>query len=385
MGYNTWNDVGCEGVSAEYIQGVADAIVEKGLDKLGYTYVNVDDCWATARDDYSKELVADKAAFPAGIGAVADYVHARGLKFGLYTDRGVWTCGARPGSAGYEVEDANSFAEWGVDYLKVDSCNAPNNSRAAITQYAKFRDALNATGRPIFFALCGWAPWYAEVGEALANSWRIARDVNGICEVWNTISINSFLAAYAGPGAWNDPDALLGSSTGNRVRLLTQQSRTQFSLWAIMAAPLILGTSLKDISDFDLETYTNAEVIAVNQDVLGKQGRIMWETCPRADVAELVATAIADRYPLPPQCQQIWGRPLSGGDWAVVLVNFDQVDAEVELLPPQLQEMGFPWGARVRDVWSHKDLGEIVDGLQRTVEGNGGSAMLRLSARHALV
>lgn len=385
MGYNTWNDVGCNGVTAEYIRSVADVIVERGMDKLGYTYLNIDDCWATARDGTTAELMPDPKAFPVGMGPVAAYVHSKGLKFGLYTDRGVWTCGARPGSAGFEEKDARSFADWGVDYLKVDSCNAPNSSRAAITQYAKMRDALRATGRPIFYALCGWAPWYAEVGEALANSWRVARDVNGICEVWNTVSINSVLAAHAGPGAWNDPDALIGSNVGNRVHLLPHQSRMQFSLWAVMASPLILGANPRSMSAFDIETYTNKEVIDVNQDSLGKQGTIIWENCPKRDVAELVAKANRDRYPLPPQCQQVWGRPLADGAWAIVLVNWAIEALQVTVGASELQQMGLMWGAHVRDLWGHQDLGLQLDDFSTDVPGNGGSAMLKLRPRHAYV
>lgn len=387
MGYGTWNDLGCNGVTADYVTKIADALVYHGLKSLGYTYLNVDDCWAVSRDTVSEELTPERRDFPNGMRAVAAYVHSRGLKFGLYTDRGVWTCGARPGSAGYETRDARTFAEWGVDYLKVDSCNAPDNPRDAITEYAKMRDALNATGRPVFLALCGWSPWYAEVGEALGNSWRVARDVNGICELWNTISINSVLGSYAGPGAWNDPDALISSTDGARVKMLPQQSRTQFSLWAVMAAPLILGADVEKLSSYDLETYRNEEVIAVNQDPLGKQGAILWENCPQRDVQRLDLEARKNRYLLPPSCQQAWGRPLRSGDWAVVLVNWGVHFSNLTLhLARDLQGIpGISGGAYVRNLWTHKDLGIHLDTLHSSISGNGGSEMFRLKPRHLYV
>jgi len=385
MGYNTWNDVGCNGVSEDYIKKVADAFIEHGLDKLGYKYINVDDCWASSRDGTTKQLMPDPTLFPSGISGVAAHVHSKGLKFGLYTDRGVWTCGARPGSSDFEVKDAQTFAEWGVDYLKVDSCNAPQNAQGAIAQFVKMRDALNATGRPIFYAMCGWMPWYAEVGQAVANSWRIARDVNGICELWNTISINSALANFAGPGAWNDPDALVSSTEGHRVHMVPQHSRTQFSLWAIMAAPLILSADVHKLSAYDWETYTNVEVINVDQDELGRQGTILWESCPPRDVAQLDLTAKHDRYPLPPPCQQIWGRLLTNDEWAVVMVNWAMTVVEIVLQEAHLQRMGFAWGAHVPDLWEKQDLGMYVTNFSRKVEGNGHSVMLRLTPRRAFV
>lgn len=385
MGFSTWNDRGCNGVTADYIKRVADALVTHGLYQLGYNYVNVDDCWAAVRDSHTQILAPHTHAFPNGMQELAAYVHSKGLKFGLYTDRGVWTCGARPGSSGYERLDARTFAEWGVDYLKVDSCNAPQDPRSAITEYATMRDALNATGRPIFLALCGWSPWYAEVGEALANSWRIALDLNGMYELWNTISINSELASYAGPGAWNDPDALVGSTEGARVSFLPFQSRTQFSLWAIMAAPLILGVNVLQISQYDLETYGNKEIIDVDQDPLGKQGGILWENCPARDMSALVAEAENRQYQRPPSCQQIWGRPLSGGQWAVAFINWAGQDALVELRAADMQKMGLGAGVYVRDLWLKKDLGVHGAGLQAIVPGDFGCKVFRVKAQHMLM
>merc|ERR1740121_843530 len=272
MGYNTWNDFRCDGIKAENVQKDADAIVAHGLDKVGYEYVNIDDCWAVSRNETTGVIVEDPEAFPEGMKAVADYVHSKGLKFGIYTDRGSYTCVGRPGSQGYEQVDAQTYASWGVDFLKEDSCNAPTDHSEAFDQYSLMRDALNATGRPIYFALCGWRAWYAPEGGSLGNSWRYGWDVNNWNGAWsNSIAPSVDLVQFARPGAWNDPDALLGSTPGSAVSLTQTQSRTQFTLWAMMAAPLMIGAQLLGLSEFDLETYKNTEVIAVDQDELGKQ------------------------------------------------------------------------------------------------------------------
>lgn len=378
MGYSTWNDMGCKGLSADAVKSVADTLVDDGFAKLGYRYVNVDDCWADGRDPQSSALRPSPASFPEGMRSVADYLHARQLKFGLYADRGVWTCGAGPGSAGHEHLDAQTFADWGVDYLKLDSCNAPHEPRQAMKQYVSMRDALNTTGRPIYFALCGWSPWYAEVGAALGNSWRVARDLNGFRELWNTVAINSVLAPFAGPGAWNDPDGLVGSTPGARVSMEPQQSRTQFTLWSIMAAPLMIGTSLRDLSQHDRETYTNEEVIAVDQDPLGRQGEILWESCPERSLQQLVREAEEDSYMEPPSCQQVWAKPLLGGDWAIAFVNWALEKKRVALHADQLRKLGFGAGADVRDLWARKELGVHTAGLDAQVDGSGGSQLFRL-------
>ena len=302
---------------------------------------------------------------------VADYVHSKGLKFGIYSDRGTATCVGRPGSEGHETIDAQTYAKWGVDLLKEDSCSAPTDHNTSFKQYALMRDALNATGRPIYFALCGWSSWYAPVGSTLGNSWRFGYDVNG----WNSAYSNSIaaqanpklnLAADAGPGGWNDPDALIGTSNKTAVHMTEKQSRTQFSLWATMAAPLEIGSNILHMNDYDLETYMNTEVIAIDQDALGKQGSVV-ATSPkcnmmtnmmtdsatamsarrrrkRAEAEEDISTAatgitigklvgldtrarvrVQDGCTALPDCQQIWKRDLSNGDVALTLVNYTQV------------------------------------------------------------
>ena len=279
LGYNTWNDLRCEGVTAEAIRERADALVHLGLRDRGYTYLNIDDCWATGIDDAGR-LVEDPKAFPDGLGAVVDYVHSKGLKLGVYADRGWYTCAFRPGSGGRELLHARQFAEWGVDYLKYDSCYASSFHETAFAEYAAMRDALNASGRPIVFSMCGWNSWYAPRGASLGHSWRIAPDCDEWANVYVAIRTNERLAKYAGPGGFNDPDMLVGSDPSAAVYLPPHQVQAQFSMWAVMAAPLLLGSALLSMHEGDITTYTNEEVIAINQDVLGKQGEVVWSNCP---------------------------------------------------------------------------------------------------------
>jgi len=270
MGYNTWYDFKCQ-ISAQDITSAADAMIRQGLDKLGYDTVAIDDCWAKGRFP-NGTVYADPSTFPNGIKAVADYVHNLGLKFGIYTDRGTKTCAGRPGSQGFETIDAQTYAYWGVDFLKEDSCNAPDVPSVAFKQYATMRDALNATGRKILFSLCGWRNWYAPEGQILGNMWRIGGDGLSWKAVIANINNNANLSSYAGPGGWNDPDMLLGTTNTTFVYLEPHQSRSQFSLWCVMTAPLLIGSNIINLNAFDLETYSNSFLIAVNQDPVAKQG-----------------------------------------------------------------------------------------------------------------
>lgn len=348
VGFNTWNVFRCGGVTAEAIMSVADKMVELGLADLGYKYLNIDDCWATAIGP-DGGLVADPKAFPDGIRAVADAVHAKGLRLGIYGDRGSMTCASRPGSGGRERVHARQFAEWGIDYLKYDSCWASSRHDTAFDEYGRMRDALNATGRPILFSLCGWNAWYAPMGDHLGNSWRIAPqlasksagwprvehrllappggskcshrpsalrsaapapwklgaasdawlrslprqdedlpppsdrqapDTDEWANVYVAVRTNEALAKYASPGAFNDPDMLVGSSAAAPVHFTPRQVQTQFSLWAVMAAPLLIGSPLTGMPASDLATYSNPEVIAVSQDPMGVQGEVVWSNCP---------------------------------------------------------------------------------------------------------
>lgn len=265
MGWNSWNHFHCS-INETLIKSTAYAIANSPLKAAGYIYVNMDDCWAKSRDK-DGNIQPDPVAFPSGVKAVADYVHSLGLKFGLYSDAGNATCDQRPGSLGYEKNDANTYASWGVDYLKYDNCNSGPDT--PMVRYPVMRDALNATGRPIFFSMCEWgvdnpATWAPEVG----NSWRTTPDIS---DVWSSmlsnLDSNSKWYKQAGPGGWNDPDML---EVGNGGMTYTEYV-SHFSLWAISKAPLIIGCDVTDLSAETLAILTNEEVIAVNQDSLGVQ------------------------------------------------------------------------------------------------------------------
>eukprot|EP01120_Amphizonella_sp_Union-15-10_P009643 TRINITY_DN36_c0_g1_i1.p1 TRINITY_DN36_c0_g1~~TRINITY_DN36_c0_g1_i1.p1 ORF type:complete len:414 (-),score=103.15 TRINITY_DN36_c0_g1_i1:32-1273(-) len=362
LGYNSWNDFRCN-INAEDIKSVADAMVRQGLDKAGYEYINIDDCWAAGRNA-DGTVYADPRTFPGGIVDVANYVHAKGFKFGIYTDRGTKTCAGRPGSQGYEKIDADTYAKWGVDYLKEDSCYATQDHAAAFEQYGKMRDALNATGRHIYFSLCGWNTWYSPVGWSLGNSWRIAGDCNVWDNVLNAIDQNAPLADNARPGGWNDPDMLIGSTPGSAASLPPQQSRTMFSQWAVMAAPLLIGSNIRNLSPFDLETYTNTEVIAVDQDPLGKQGK-------RVVGGPLLSGSKFN----------VWARNLANGDIALIFLNNDSSDSDIACDETCWSAIGFTRGQQVtvRDLWLHKEVGTATGSFTaRAVPKNGGSTLVRL-------
>lgn len=274
MGFNNWNSTHCRAEFNEaMVKGVADAFVSQGLKDAGYTYVNIDDCWALPQRDASGNLVPDPVRFPSGIKAVADYVHSKGLKFGIYSSAGTKTCDVQgfPGGLGHEQQDANLWASWGVDYLKYDNCN--NTGADARQRYKAMGDALRATGRPILYSICEWGenqPWNWAAG--VGNSWRTTGDIS---DSWSSmIGIahqNQGLAPYAGPGAWNDPDMLEVGNGG----MTDTEYRTHFSLWAQMAAPLLIGSDLRSASAATLAILKNTDVIAVDQDALGRQGTVV--------------------------------------------------------------------------------------------------------------
>lgn len=304
MGWNDWNAFGCD-VNAKLVEETADAMIANGMKADGYQYVNIDDCWLEKQRDANGDLVPDPTKFPGGIKAVADYVHARGLKLGIYESAGTATCAGYPGSLGHEKQDAATFASWGVDYLKYDNCNNQGSStrQQYIDRYSAMRDALNATGRKIFYSLCEWGvndpwTWAGQVGQ----SWRTTGDIrDSFDSMLSIFEQNVWLYPYAGPGGWNDPDMLEIGNGG----MTTAEYQTEFSLWAEMAAPLLAGTDLRTISKADLAIYTNKDVIAVDQDELGKQG------IPVANNGE------------PAGNNGLWvmTKPLANGDRSVVLFN----------------------------------------------------------------
>lgn len=303
MGWNSWNKFACN-VSEKLIRETADAMVASGMKDAGYEYVVIDDCWQVGRDSLGF-IVADPERFPSGIKTLADYIHSKGLKFGIYSCAGEKTCGGRPASRGHEYQDALTYAKWGVDYLKYDWCNTENiNAKGAYTTMSM---ALKEAGRPIVFSLCEWGdnkPWLW--AEKVGHLWRTTGDIyncydcvkdNGSWKAWGVMQIldkQDGLRRYAGPGHWNDPDMM---QVGNGMPL--NEQRAHFSMWAMLAAPLIAGNDLRDMSAETLGVLTNKDVIAINQDSLGIQG---W----RFAVADSVET---------------WLKPLANDEWAVFFLN----------------------------------------------------------------
>jgi alpha-galactosidase len=266
MGWNSWNKFACD-VNEKVVRQVADAMVSSGMKDAGYEYIVIDDCWQIDRDA-NGEIEVDKDRFPGGIKALADYIHSKGLKFGIYSCAGSKTCAGRPGGRGHEFQDARTYARWGVDYLKYDWCNT--TTQDSKSSYATMRDGLFASGRPIVFSLCEWGstkPW--EWGKEVGHLWRSTTDIvdrwDAMIAIYDT---NKELAKYAGPGAWNDPDMLEVGNGG----MTTEEYRTHFTLWCMMAAPLIAGNDLGNMSAETAEILKNKEVIALDQDTLGKQG-----------------------------------------------------------------------------------------------------------------
>ncbi|MBV9607332.1 MAG: alpha-galactosidase [Solirubrobacterales bacterium] len=334
MGWNDWYSVYC-GVSAQLVEQTAQAMVSDGLKAAGYDYVNVDDCWMASSRDSSGNLVADPTRFPGGIKPVADYVHGLGLKLGLYEDAGTTTCAHFPGSFGHEAQDAATFAAWGVDYVKYDRCNIPYGDfpgqsvqQVQQTLYARMSNALAATGRPIVFSLCNPdptdAPW--EWAAPIGNLWRTTTDIQ---DNFGSMLVNFEgtvdLAADAHPGAWNDPD-LLQVGNGGSTAL---EYRSEFSLWAEMAAPLIASTNVSALSPTALSIYENREVIAVDQDPLGAQG-----------------VPISRRNGL-----WVISKPLQDGDRSVLLFNSTDTAAPISTTATVA---GLPTarGYRLQNLWT---------------------------------
>lgn len=342
MGWNSWNHFACD-VNEQTIRETADAMVSSGMRDAGYRYVVIDDCWQVSRDG-AGTLVADPQRFPHGIKALADYVHSKGLLFGIYTDAGTNTCQGRPGTLGHEVQDARTFAAWGVDYVKEDWCHA--RGLDAPTQYRKFRDALTHTGRPIVLSLCEWGynqPW--DWAPKIGQLWRTTDDIE---DKWSSMLSNldqsAQHAAVAGPGHWNDPDMLEVGNGG----MTDDEYRAHFSLWAVMAAPLIAGNDLRSMSDATRAILTNHEVIAVDQDSLGAQGMLVSEGPPDL---------------------QVWARALRDGSRAIVLLNRSDTSAKITASFHRAGLYGD--SASVHDLWSHRDLGTFGGSFATTVAPHG--------------
>jgi alpha-galactosidase len=352
MGWNSWNKFACN-VSEDLIKGTADAMVKSGMKDAGYEYVVIDDCWQVSRDANSN-IVADPQRFPHGMKAVGDYIHSVGLKFGIYSDAGSKTCQKRPGGLGHEYQDAIQYAAWGVDYLKYDWCNTTTQDAKA--SYANIRAALDAAGRSIVLSICEWGTakpwlWGKEVG---GNLWRTTGDItdkwegstkwpDGSCcsnGMLVNLDLQVGLASYAAPGHWNDPDMLEVGNGG----MTDTEYRSHFSLWSILAAPLIAGNDLRNMRPEIRDILTNKEVIAVDQDSLGREGERVGKN------GNL----------------EVWAKPLKDGSRAVVLFNRGGTE---ERITAAWDALGYPdhLAASVRDLWQHKDLGKFTGKFSSSV------------------
>jgi len=369
MGWNSWNRFACD-VNEELIRATADAMVSSGMKDAGYQYVNIDDCWHGERDSLGF-IQPDPTRFPSGMKALADYIHSKGLKFGIYSDAGWKTCGGRAGSRGHEYQDAITYAQWGVDYLKYDWCNTEAlNAEGA---YLTMRDALYAAGRPIVFSICEWGnnkPW--DWGKKIGHLWRTTGDITHCwdCEIdhggWSSwgimriLDMQKGLRQHAGPGHWNDPDMM---EVGNGMSV--SEDRAHFSMWCMLAAPLIAGNDLRSMSKETAAILTNKEVTAIDQDSLGIQGfRHSGE-----DVLE------------------IWVKPLVNDDWAMCVLNrsrapekftFNWKDESVGDSFSKKEARFASTVYRVRDLWLKKDLGTTKEVLATDIPGHD-VLMLRLS------
>ncbi|URX64765.1 glycoside hydrolase family 27 protein [Luteibacter anthropi] len=338
MGFNNWNSTHCRDEFDEgMIRGIADKFVSLGLKDAGYQYVNVDDCWANWQRDKDGHLQPNPKRFPSGIAALADYIHERGLKFGLYSSAGTSTCEPLqenrgfPGGLGHEKDDAATFASWHVDYLKYDNCN--NQKIDAHKRYTDMAEALRATGRPIFFSMCEWGenkPWlWASKPPVEASSWRTTGDITDTyASMLKIFKANVVLDRYASPGHWNDPDMLEVGNGG----MTDVEYRSHFSLWSIMASPLLIGTDLRTIKPDALQILLNKEVIAIDQDPLGVQGKQVRDA---GGIHVIV-------------------KPLKDG--AVAVAVFNETDKAKDVSVPA-REIGLKAGGSYtfRDLWAHTD------------------------------
>lgn len=355
LGWNSWNTFATD-INEQLVKDIADKFVELGLKDAGYEYIVLDDGWMAKERDANGNLIADPIKFPNGMKALADYIHSKGLKFGLYNCAGSKTCAGYPGSRGYEYQDARSYASWNVDFLKYDWCNTGKiNAESA---YITMRDALKAAERPIVFSICEWGdnqPW--KWGKDVGHLWRVTGDIINCwdCEVghgswsswgiWKIINMRKDIRKAAGPGHWNDFDMM---EVGNGMT--DAEDRTHFAMWSMLASPLIMGNDLRTASKETIKTLTNKEVISVNQDKLGIQGfRFTNENNT-----------------------EIWLKPIENDNWAMTFVNMSDTPMEIN----------FDWNKhdigddvngkrmdlknntfKIRDLFNHKNLGDTSKNL----------------------
>jgi len=371
MGWNSWNKFACN-VNEQLIRETADAMVSSGMKDAGYVYVNIDDCWHGKRDEQGF-IHPDPERFPSGMEALGDYLHAKGLKFGIYSDAGWQTCGGRPGSRGHEYQDALTYSRWGVDYLKYDWCNT--DGLKAEGAYLTMREALHAAGRPVVFSICEWGtskPWLW--AQNVGHLWRTTGDIyncfdcvedHGTWKSWGVLQILDMqdgLREHAGPDHWNDPDMM---EVGNGMSV--NEDRAHFSMWCMLAAPLIAGNDLRNSSQETLDILTHKEAIAIDQDPLGIQG---FKHATQGDL-------------------EVWFKPLRGDEWAMCVLNRAAEPREFtfqwqkEEVKDNLsgREPGFDRITyEVHNIWSGETAGTTGEPLKARLPGHD-VLMLRLARR----
>lgn len=360
MGWNSWNYFKRD-INEDLVKQIADAFVTSGMKDAGYEYIVLDDYWQIDRDE-DGNIIADPEKFPHGMKALADYIHSKGLKFGLYSCAGTNTCAGCPGSRGYEFQDALQYARWDVDFLKYDWCN--NDGQSAPASYRRMRDALKNSGRPIVFNLCEWGsnkPWTWAKG--VGHMWRVSGDIIDIFDGdidWGGLSVLSIidimapLSSYAGPGHWNDADML---EVGNGGMTDTEYT-THFSMWCMFAAPLFAGNDVRNMTPAVKNILTNKEAIAVNQDALGKQ---------------------AVRY-MDYGDYEIWTKPLENGDVAVCFLNRARTPWDLNYDWKQMNKIDQSKTYNIRDLWQHKNIGSTSQNVNMQIPAHG-VLMVRLSAK----
>jgi len=349
MGWMTWNYFG-DNINEQVLREMADAIVASGMVNAGYRYLMIDDGWQGGRDN-KNNIIPDPKKFPSGIKALADYVHSRGMKLGIYSDAAPLTCAGYTASLNFEEQDAKTFASWGVDYLKYDYCHAPKDAESAKIRYRKMADALRRSGS-IVFSVCEWGErkpwlWAANVGGHL---WRTTFDVRDKWQrksgetdgegLMDILDVNAELHQFSGPGRWNDPDMLIVGLYGKKgpsgdlggVGCNDTEYQSNMSLWSIMAAPLIATNDVRSMNRETKRILLNAEVIAVNQDALGKQG----ERKIKNDI------------------WNVFVKPLANGDVAVAILNRSESNRTFSL---SWKELGLAGSFEMRDLWEHKIIG----------------------------
>ncbi len=365
MGWNSWNIFAKE-IDEAKIKAAADAMVSSGMRDAGYQYLVLDDAWMADQRDEQGVLQADPVKFPKGMKDIGDYIHSKGLKFGIYQDRAYRTCQSLPGSFGHEQIDMATFAAWGVDYVKMDSCSAEHNGRLSSNDYALYRKYIEETGRPMVLSISdfGNAAWVWG-GKASAQLWRTGQDIRSKTSSVYACADNSAgsgrshpafngLWQFAGPGHWNDPDMLqVGNLKIKDEGVSKSANRAHFGLWCILAAPLMAGNDMPNMTDAVKRILTAPEVIAVNQDKRGVQGYKVFVDGK----------------------MEVYNKPLADGTTAVLLLNKGRVTADITVT---WEMIGLSGKQPVRDLWGRQNLGEFKDSFTAKGLGEHGNRMLKI-------